>query len=410
MQAHGIPEGGSRVRATAIPPGAVRGPAGRRASPARLCRSVAAVWLTISSLLVIASCVSPAAEPATEPAATAPRPADDAPAAGRLPILAMPGRPHTGPLPPLTAAERALAAGLEADVHRLAATIGERSATPFGAAGLRAAEEFLGAALVDAGYEPVRQEWQVRGITVANLVAEVPGAAKADEIVVVGGHYDSVAGCPGADDNASGTAATLALARGLARARPARTLRFAFFANEEPPWFQTEEMGSLKYARRCRERGEKIVGMLSLETMGYFSDAPGSQKFDAFPPLRLVYPDTGNFIAFVSDVRSGGFTTRVVESFRRTTRFPAHGLALPDAIDGIGWSDHWSFAQVGYPAAMVTDTAVFRYPHYHAAEDTPDKLDFDRMARVVAGLRRVTAELAEVPADDGAAMPAERVP
>ena len=349
--------------------------------------------------VAIAAARPPAAEPAPPPADRSAGPGAGPAAAGRLPIVAMPGRSHIGPLPPLSAAEGALARGLEADVRRLAETIGERNATPFGVAGLRAAEMFLAAALEDAGYEPDRQEWRVRGIAVANLVAEVPGAGRADEIVVIGGHYDSVAGCPGADDNASGTAATLALARRLARARPARTLRFAFFANEEPPWFQTDDMGSLRYARRCRERRERIVGMLSLETIGYFSDAPGSQKFDAFPPLRLLYPDRGDFIAFVSDVRSGGFTSRVVESFRRTTRFPAHGLALPDTIDGIGWSDHWSFAQAGYPAAMVTDTAVFRYPHYHAAEDTPDKLDFDRMARVVAGLERVIGELAEVPAD-----------
>jgi len=352
---------------------------------------------TIVTAAALAFAPAGSAARAVEPAAD-PAPPVAAPA-GRLPIFAMPGRSHTGPLPPLSAAERTLAEELAADVRRLAVTIGERNATPFAAAGLRAAEEFLRTALEAAGYEPVRQAWQVKGITVANLVAEVPGAGKADEILVVGGHYDSVAGCPGADDNASGTAATLALARGLARARPARTLRFVFFTNEEPPWFQTDDMGSLRYARLCRERRERIVGMLSLETIGYFSDAPGSQKFDAFPPLRLLYPDTGDFIAFVSDVRSGGFTSRVVESFRRTTRFPAHGLALPDAIEGIGWSDHWSFGQAGYPAAMVTDTAVFRYPHYHAAEDTPDKLDFDRMARVVAGLRRVIGELAEVPAD-----------
>jgi hypothetical protein len=325
-------------------------------------------------------------------------PAAAEPPAGRFPILAMPGRAHVGPLPPLTADETALAAALESDVRRLALDIGQRHPAAFGAAGLRAAEEFLHAALVAAGYEPERQAWETRGVTVANLVATVPGGAKRDEIVVVGGHYDTVPDCPGANDNGSGTAATLALARRLAGARPARTLRFCFFVNEEPPWFQTDDMGSLRYARRCRDRGERIVGMLSLETMGYYSDAAGSQRFDPFPPLKLLYPDAGNFIAFVSDVRSGGFASGVVASFRKSTRFPAHGLALPDSIEGIGWSDHWSFAQAGFPAAMVTDTAAFRYPHYHAAEDTPDKLDFPRMARVVAGLERVVGELVETPA------------
>lgn len=331
------------------------------------------------------------------------------PPAGRPPVFTLPGTSHTGPLPPLTAAETALAAALEADVRRLAETIGPRHAGPFGVAGLRAAEDFLRDALIEAGYEPERQAFETKGGTVANLVAAVPGGAKRDEIVVIGGHYDTVPDCPGANDNASGAAATLALARRLARARPARTLRFCFFTNEEPPWFQTDDMGSLRYARACRERRERIVGMLSLETIGYYSDAPGSQRFDPFPPLKLLYPDTGNFIAFVSDVRSGGFASGVVASFRKSTRFPAHGLSLPDAIDGIGWSDHWSFAQAGYPAAMVTDTAAFRYPHYHAAEDTPDKLDFPRMARVVAGLERVVEGLVELPAGgDGFEAAAER--
>jgi len=337
--------------------------------------------------------------------AIAPAAAEETPA-GRFPILAMPGKAHAGPLPALTPGEEALATALEADVRRLALVIGPRHAAAFGAAGLRAAEDFLHAALVEAGYEPERQAWETRGVTVANLVATVPGGAQRDEIVVVGGHYDTVPDCPGANDNGTGTAATLALARRLARARPARTLRFCFFVNEEPPWFQTDDMGSLRYARACREREERIVGMLSLETIGYYSDAAGSQRFDPFPPLKLLYPDAGNFIAFVSDVRSGGFTGRVVESFRKSTRFPAHGLALPDAIEGIGWSDHWSFARAGFPAAMVTDTAAFRYPHYHTADDTPDKLDFPRMARVVAGLERVVGELAAVPdGPDGPAVP-----
>lgn len=326
------------------------------------------------------------------------------PPAGRPPVFTMPGKAHTGPLEPLTAAEAALAAALEADVRRLALDIGPRHPGPFGVAGLRSAEDFLRAALIEAGYEPERQAFETKGVTVANLVATVPGGAKRDEIVVIGGHYDSVPDCPGANDNASGTAATLALARRLARARPARTLRFCFFTNEEPPWFQTDDMGSLRHARACRDRGERIVGMLSLETIGYYSDAPGSQRFDPFPPLKLLYPDAGNFIAFVSDIRSGGFASGVVASFRKSTRFPAHGLSLPDAIEGIGWSDHWAFAQAGYPAAMVTDTAAFRYPHYHAAEDTPDKLDYPRMARVVAGLERVVRELVELP--DGPREPA----
>lgn len=318
-------------------------------------------------------------------------------AAWQWPALLMPGQPHEGPLPPSTDEERAVAAALEADTRKLAADIGERNASAFRADELRTAEAFLHDALGRAGHRPQRQAFDVRGMTFANVVAEVPGGAKADEIVVVGGHYDSAGGTPGANDNASGVAATLALARRFAGARPARTLRFAFFVNEEPPWFQTDDMGSLRYAKECRRRNENIVGMLSLETIGYYSDAKGSQKFDSLPPLRLLYPDTGNFIAFVADARSADFTRQVVGAFRRTTRFPAYGCALPESIAGIGWSDHWSFWQAGYPGVMVTDTAPFRYPHYHTPEDTPDKLDYGRAARVVVGLGRVIGEIAGLP-------------
>lgn len=318
-----------------------------------------------------------------------------------LAVVVMPGEVHRGPLPPLTEGEQGLAAALEADVRRLAGEIGERNMTAFGMEKLVAAERFVVAALGKAGLPPERQAYEVQGRTVHNLIAEVPGADLRDEILVVGGHYDSAVGTPGANDNASGAAATLALARAFATRKPARTLRFAFFVNEEQPWFQTDDMGSMRYAGRCRERRENVVGMLSLETIGYYSDERGSQRFDSCPPLRLLYPDTGDFVAFVADPPSADLTRRVVRSFRGGTKFPAYGCCLPDVIAGVGWSDHWSFWQAGYPAVMVTDTAPFRYPHYHEAEDTPDKLDYGRLARVVAGLERVVGELAGGPVDAG---------
>jgi hypothetical protein len=321
-----------------------------------------------------------------------------------MPRLAMPGRPHVGPLPQATESQIRLARSLRADVTTLAETIGERHADPFHAAALGRAEAFLHTSLVAAGLAVERQAYELRGLTVANLIAEIRGTAnrgqQADEIIVVGAHYDSAADTPGANDNASGVAATLALARAFAATTPSRTLRFVFFVNEEPPWFQTDDMGSVRYAKRCRERKERIAAMLSIETIGYFSDDPGSQRFDSLPPLRLLYPDRGNFIAFVGNVASGELVSRTVGKFRDTTPFPAYGCGLPDVVAGVGWSDHWAFWQAGYPAVMVTDTAVFRYPHYHAPEDTPDKLDFDRIARVVGGLARVIADLADVAAPE----------
>lgn len=307
-----------------------------------------------------------------------------------LAMIRMPGSSHTGPLAPLDARETALAAALRADVAMLAGTIGPRNV--FAPKELAAAADHVAAAFSAAGYAPERQTFRVQGVACDNVEAEIAGGDRKDDIVVVGAHYDSVAFVPGANDNGSGAAALLALARAFAGRAPRATLRFVAFANEEPPHFQTDAMGSLVYARRCKERGERVVAMLSLETIGYFSDAKGSQKYP--PPLSLFYPSTGDFIGFVGDRASADLVRRCVGTFRATTAFPSEGATLPAAIPGVGWSDHWAFWQVGYPGVMVTDTAPFRYPHYHTENDTPDKLDYERMARVVAGIERVVAELA----------------
>jgi hypothetical protein len=153
-------------------------------------------------------------------------------------------------------------------------------------------------------------------------------------------------------------------------------------------------MGSVRYARRCRQRDEQIVAMLSLETIGYYSDAPGSQQYPF--PFGLLYPSEGNFIGFVGNVSSGDLVRTAIGAFRQHARFPSEGAAVPASIQGVGWSDHWSFWQVGYPGIMVTDTAPFRYPHYHRREDTPDKVDYARMARVVAGLEHVVTAFSDV--------------
>lgn len=179
----------------------------------------------------------------------------------------------------------------------------------------------------------------------------------------------------------------LALARRFARLTADRTLRFVAFVNEEMPYAFTEKMGSRVYARRCRERGENVVAMFSLETIGYYSDTSGSQKYPA--PFGLLYPSTGNFIGFIGNTRSGNLVRQVVATFRQNEKFPSEGAAVPEFVAGVGLSDHSSFWQEGYPAVMVTDTAMFRYPHYHESEDTIDKVDFDRLARVVRGLEKV---------------------
>lgn len=308
-------------------------------------------------------------------------------------MIRMPGESFRDPLPPLTDQQAALAAQLERDVEHLAGTIGDRNALGRSRQ-LAEAAAWIESQLGAIGYPVKRDEFPFAGLTCANIEAERKGSSKAEEIVVIGAHYDSVAGCPAANDNGSGVAATLALARLFARfddGGPSRTLRFVMFVNEEPPNFQTQNMGSLVYANRCRERGEKITAMLSIETIGYYSDAPGSQQYP--PPFGMLYPDTGNFIAFVGNVGSRALVREAIASFRSHAKFPSEGAAVPGWMPGVGWSDHWAFWKAGYPAIMITDTAPFRYPHYHESSDTPDKLDYERMARVVEGLKPVIEDL-----------------
>jgi hypothetical protein len=305
-------------------------------------------------------------------------------------MIRMPGRSHQGPLPAADEQLFALAAELRQDVTHLAVEIGERNALHHPRE-LAVAAEWIEGQFRQAGYEITRQQYEVAGVPCCNLAAEILGTAQPDEIVVIGAHYDSVLGTPGANDNGSGVAAVLALARRFARRNIARTLRFVAFVNEEPPYFQTEQMGSWVYAKLCRQRNEKVTAMMSLETIGYYTDAPKSQRYP--PPMDLIYPSTGNFIGFVGNTGSADLVRQVVGAFRQHEQFPSEGGAPPEAIPGVGFSDQWSFWQEGYPAVMVTDTAMFRYPHYHEAEDTPDKIDFERMARVVRGLEKVVGVL-----------------
>lgn len=303
-------------------------------------------------------------------------------------MIPMPGKSHRGPLPALTPKQTDLAAALKRDVVELAETIGERNT--FRYAALRRAADYVERQLSVAG-KVTRHSVPASGKACDNLEVEILGATSPDEIVLVGGHYDSVVGCAGANDNASGTAGVLALARALAGSAPARTLRLVAFVNEEPPHFRTPEMGSRAYAKRCRERGENVAAMLSLETIGCFSKVEGSQRYPV--PLGICYPSTGDFIAFVGNVKSRSLVRRCVRLFRDRAAFPSEGAAVPGFLPGVGWSDHESFWEVGYAGVMVTDTAPFRYPHYHLEGDTPDQVDYDRCARVVDGVEQVVRGL-----------------
>ena len=303
----------------------------------------------------------------------------------------MPGDSHSGVLPHLSADEILLQNLLKQHVTVLAGSIGKRNIWHYDA--LEKAAIYIEETLSELDYLVAMQPYTARGKAVRNLETDIIGTLGPDKIVLIGAHYDSIKGSPGANDNASGVAALLEIARQMAGMKLNHTVRFVFFVNEEPPFFYSEEMGSLIYARRARERGDNIIAMLSLETIGYYADAKGSQHYP-LPLYSLFYPDIGNYIAFIGNLSSRTLVQQSLDSFRQHTVFPSEGIAAPGWLAGIHWSDHWSFWQEGYPALMVTDTAPFRYPYYHTGADTPDKIDYPRLARVVAGLVRVTVDLA----------------
>lgn len=307
--------------------------------------------------------------------------------------IRMPGRSYRGELPAPDDVLVALTDELRSDVQHLAVDIGERNVTNRPQE-LAQAADYIEAQFKAVGYEVKRQEYDVFSTKCCNLEAEISGKVRPKEIVVVGAHYDTRVGTPGANDNTSGVAATLALARRFAKCKTGRTLRFVAFVNEESPYAHTEKMGSRVYARRCRDRGENVVAMMSLETIGYYDDRPGSQKYP--PPVGLFYPSTGNFIAFIGNLASRHLVRQVVAAFRQNEPFPSEGAALPELVPRVRDSDHASFWHEGYLALMVTDTANFRYPYYHKPGDSIDKIDFDRMARVVRGLEKVVVELVGV--------------
>lgn len=299
-----------------------------------------------------------------------------------------PGPSHKGPLKALSEIEKQISKKLKQHVVVLSEKIGPRNIWKHET--LERSASYVIEQLESAGYKTDIQAFKAQGKTVKNVIAEKNGHFQPNEIIVVGAHYDTVSNTPGANDNASGVACLIELAKSLSQANFQKTIRFVAFVNEEPPFFQNPQMGSVVYASRARENNEAIVAMFSLETMGYYSDESGSQRYPF--PFNLFYPDTGNFIGFVGNLSSRQLVHKSIRIFRGSTDFPSEGVSSPGFIQGIGWSDHWAFWQEGYPAIMITDTAPFRYHYYHKHDDTWEKLDYDRMARILSGLKQVIAK------------------
>jgi len=298
----------------------------------------------------------------------------------------------------LTNHQEIVAQQIEADVRHLAENIGERNMHTTGT--MDQTVRFLTERLRGIGYSPKLQSYTLnRGIyageSAENIEVEITGNKHPEKVVVIGAHYDTVPGSPGANDNGSGVAVLMALAEAFVNADPPhKTVRFLFFANEEPPFFQTEDMGSYAYAKMARERGDDIETMIALDGLGYYSSEPNSQAYP-LPGLGFFYPKEASFIGLVTRLGDLSLLRSVSGNFEQSGDFPTASAALPGFIPGVNWSDHWSFWQHDYPGLLITDTLLFRDPHYHTPNDTPERLDYEMMARLTSTLTDVVEELAQ---------------
>lgn len=287
--------------------------------------------------------------------------------------------------PDFAAAPAADAARLEADVTSLAGINPPRSSAHSASLGRAAA--WIADSFREAGCQPHEQEFVVTHVEYRNLICSF-GPEDAPRLVI-GAHYDVMDG-PGADDNATGVAGILELARMVAAEKPAleHRLDLVAFTLEEPPYFRSENMGSHVHARGLGADGAEVKLMISVEMIGFYSDGPGSQ---AYPLgfLEWLYPDKADFIGVVGGLLDRSSVARVKGLMSVSDNLPVYSINAPAALTGIDFSDHWSFWQNGLPALMVTDTAFLRNPHYHEPTDTPDTLDYRRMAMAVDGLYQV---------------------
>jgi Zn-dependent M28 family amino/carboxypeptidase len=281
---------------------------------------------------------------------------------------------------------------LHRHVKQLTVEIGSRSI--YEAAKLEAAKKYIVYCLKAFGYVPTLQTYTYNKKQYSNVIASIKGAKLPDESVVIGAHYDTVYGTPGADDNASAVAVLLEIARALKGSSPDRTLKLVFFVSEEAPVFRSEHMGSYVYAKEARANNENIKSMISLEMLGYYTNEKDGQTFP-FPMMSLIYPSTPNFIAVVGNLSSRNLVRKVKNSLRAGSLMPVETLTAFSFVPGVDLSDHRSFWKMGYPAVMITDTAFYRNPNYHTETDTIDTLDFDRMSAVLKGLIQTAKDLTD---------------
>jgi hypothetical protein len=277
-------------------------------------------------------------------------------------------------------------------VEHLSVTIGSRSLYEYDK--IEDTKRYIVSCLKTFGYIPTLQNYDYEGKTFSNIIVSIPGVQYPDEAVIVGAHYDSVYGTPGADDNASAVAVLLEMCRALKSVSPGRTLKLIFFFLEEPPVFRTEHMGSYVYAKEAKARNENITAMICLEMVGYYSDKKDGQTFP-LPLMSMMYSTTPDFIAVVGNLKSRTLVEKVKNSIVKACGIPVETLTSVSFVPGVDLSDHRSFWKMGYPAVMITDTAFYRNPNYHTENDTIDTLDFNTMADLLKGLLQAAKDLTD---------------
>jgi Zn-dependent M28 family amino/carboxypeptidase len=242
------------------------------------------------------------------------------------------------------------------------------------------------------GCKSQKQPFRVEGHTYYNIFTEIHGTGSSDEILVIGAHYDTVSGTPGADDNASGVAGMLELSRLIQDNPIANTACLVAFCLEEPPFFRSRNMGSYVFAKSLKKYNRKVMGMISLEMIGYFRSGSGSQYYP-LPFFRFFYPKTGDYIAFVGNLSSRAFTKRFEAIFKKVSSLHCESLNTTSLVVGIDFSDHRSFWHFNYPAFMITDTAFYRNPNYHGPGDTGDTLDYEKITELVLGMYKTLSSI-----------------
>lgn len=278
---------------------------------------------------------------------------------------------------------------LEAHVRKLSVELGPRDESHI--ENLDRVAAYIKSEFSQTGASVSEQPYRVQGKSYRNVVAQF--GPESAERIVVGAHYDTAGPLPGADDNASGVAGLIELARLLGRQQPPMRVELVAFSLEEPPYFRTTGMGSSVHAESLRTQNVRVRAMFSLEMIGYFSDAANSQRFP-IGVLGALYPSTGNYIAVVGRLSDGFLVRRTKAAMRHAAPLPVYSINAPSFVPGVDFSDQLNYWHAGYGAVMITDTAFYRNFNYHTAEDTAEKLDYKRMAMVVEGVYAAVWELA----------------